>query len=168
MGEQVSNTAGLNVCHSRSVWKVLPGLKQWTPVNSGSRQWCWASSLCPQARGRLCSRLSVGFVNLEASGVETKAKFMRLPSPGWLRKRVPLQKQCLLSCLHSYPSSYYKMFFRFLGVSNCDTAVTHVSVSLAALHWKENKSKSNCCTIARGQFYRPQQHQNKAQTATIR
>lgn len=33
------------------------------------------------------SGLSVGFVCLEALGVETKAKFsMRLPYPGWLRR----------------------------------------------------------------------------------
>lgn len=33
------------------------------------------------------SGLSVGFVSLEASGVETKARFsMRLPCPGWLRR----------------------------------------------------------------------------------
>lgn len=34
------------------------------------------------------SGLSMGFINLEASQVETKAKFiMRLPCPGWLRRR---------------------------------------------------------------------------------
>lgn len=33
------------------------------------------------------SGLSVGFVSLDASGVETKARFsMRLPCPGWLRR----------------------------------------------------------------------------------
>lgn len=33
------------------------------------------------------SGLSMGFANLEASGVETKAKFsMRLPCPEWLRR----------------------------------------------------------------------------------
>lgn len=77
--------------------------------------------------------------------------------------KVPLQNQCFVSCLHSYPS-YYKMFFRFLGVSNCDTAVTHVSISLVALHWKENPSLT-AAELHEVKFYRPQQHQNKAQTA---
>lgn len=54
--------------------------------------------------------------------------------------KVPLQNQCLVSCLHSYPSCYYKMLTYFLEVSNCDTIVTHVSMSLAALHGKENPS----------------------------
>lgn len=91
------------------------------------------------------SGLSMGFINLEASQAETKAKFsMRLSCPGWLRKRRhgSLQDQCLVSCLHSYSSCYYKMFC-FLQVSNCDTIVTHPSTSLVALHGKEN-----CCTTA--------------------
>lgn len=52
-------------------------------------------------------------------------------------KKVSLQYQSLVSRLHSYPSCYYKMFFRYWS-EHCDTAVTHISMSLAVLHLKEN------------------------------
>lgn len=137
MGEQVSDTAGLSVCQCRSVWNVLSGLKQqwWTPIN------------CPQARGGCACppnpvRAQCGFCQPWSFRSCNKRFTMRFPMSRVAKEKpadkVPLQNQCLVSCLHSYPSCYYKMFFRFLDVSNCDTTVTHVSMSSVALHWKEN------------------------------
>lgn len=90
MGEQVSDTAGLNVCMKCSVWAEI------AMVNSNKlRSLAVVLGILslPTGKGEVVlvhliqSGLSVGFVNVETSGVETKARFsMRLPCPGWLKR----------------------------------------------------------------------------------